>query len=81
MHAVEYISEDEQDIVIFAFHQGYCYDAIVPNIYPDGLQADGLYQVEGMEEIIHGSTLMNAGIENNMCGDFDSRFIRIRRIG
>lgn len=80
LHAVEYISEDEKEIVIFAFHQGYRYDAIVPNIYPAGLEEDALYQVEGMETALHGATLMRAGLENTMSGDFDSCFIRIRRV-
>ena len=80
LHAVEYVSADEQEIVIFAFHQGFCYDAAEPRIFPDGLQSEAVYQVEGMEESLHGRTLMKAGIETGMCGDFDSRMIRIKRI-
>lgn len=80
LHAVEYVSEDGQEAVIFAFHQGFCYDAVIPRIYPEGLQSEALYQVEGMEENLHGSTLMKAGIETGMCGDLDSHMIRIRRI-
>ncbi len=80
LHAVEYISESGEDIVIFAFHQGFCYDAAEPRVYPQGLCPEGVYQVEGMEGILHGSTLMGAGLETSLYGDFDSKFIHIRRV-
>lgn len=80
LHAVEYISRDENEIVIFAFHQGFCYDAVIPKVYPQGLCPDAVYQVEGMEQTLHGSTLMKAGLETFLYGDFDSKFIRIKRI-
>ena len=80
LHAVEYISGDEKEIVIFAFHQGFAYDTPEPRVYPQGLSADAVYQVEGMEGTLHGSTLMNAGLETGLYGDFDSKFIRIKRV-
>lgn len=80
LHAVEYIGPGEEEIVIFAFHQGYRYDAVSPRLYPQGLIPDALYQVEGMDKPVHGSTLMHAGISTLLGGDFDSRCIRIRRI-
>lgn len=80
LHAVEYVSQDGKDIVIFAFHQGFAYDVPEPKVYPEGLEPDGIYQVEGMEERLHGSTLMKAGLETGMGGDFDSRMIRMMRV-
>ncbi len=80
LHAVEYISRDEKEIVVFAFHQGFSYDAPEPKVYLQGLCPDALYRVEGMEGALHGSTLMNAGLETKLGGDFDSKFIRIRRV-
>ena len=80
LHAVEYISENGEDIVIFAFHQGFCYDAAEPKVYPQGLCPEAVYQVEGMEKTLHGSTLMNAGLETSLYGDFDSKFIHIKRV-
>lgn len=80
LHAVEYISENGEDIVIFAFHQGFSYDAAEPKVYPQGLCPEAVYQVEGMEETLHGSTLMKAGLETSLYGDFDSKFIRIKRV-
>lgn len=80
LHAVEYVSEDGKEAVIFAFHQGFIHDAVEPRLYPEGLEPDGVYQVEGMEGSLHGSTLMKAGLETGFGGDFDSRMIRIRRM-
>ncbi len=80
LHAVEYISENGEDIAIFAFHQGFCYDAPEPRVYPQGLCPQALYQVEGLENPLHGSTLMKAGLETSLYGDFDSKLIRIRQI-
>ncbi len=80
LHAVEYVGEDGGEAVIFAFYQGYRYEAACPRIYPRGLAADGVYQVEGQEAPLHGDTLMYGGIEGNMGGDFDSRLIRLKRI-
>lgn len=80
LHAVEYISENGEDIAIFAFHQGFCYDAPEPRVYPQGLCPQALYQVEGLENPLHGSTLMKAGLETSLYGDFDSKLFRIRRI-
>lgn len=83
LHAVEYLKEDGAEAVIFAFHQGFVYDALSPRIYPQGLEAEAQYRVEGMEGmegIFHGSTLMNAGLNAGMNGDFDSCLVRISRI-
>lgn len=80
LHAVEYIGGDGKDIVVFAFHQGFVYDAPEPRVYLQGLEPEGVYQVDGMEGRLHGSTLMNAGLETGLGGDFDSRMFRIRRV-
>lgn len=79
LHAVEYISTDEKEIVVFAFHQGFAYDAVQPRIYLQGLKPDAEYEVEGMEGKLHGSTLMYGGLKNSLYGDFDSCMIRIRK--
>jgi len=79
LHAVEYVSEDGKEIVVSVFHQGFCYDAAEPRVYLEGLEPDAVYQVEGMEGSLHGRTLMRAGLETGLEGDFDSRLIRVRR--
>lgn len=80
LHAVQYVSRDKKEIVVFAFRQGYQFGKVMPNLCLCGLDPDALYHVEGMEKRIHGSTLMKVGIETNLSGDFDSQLIRITRI-
>ncbi|MCD8106169.1 MAG: GH36 C-terminal domain-containing protein [Lachnospiraceae bacterium] len=65
-------------MVAFAFHQGFAFDAPEPRLYLEGLDPEGLYAVEGMDGKLHGSTLMGAGLETGLWGDFDSRMFRIR---
>ena len=80
LHAVEYVSGDGKEIVVFAFHQGFAYDAPEPRVHLRGLEPERIYRVEGMEGEFHGSTLMNAGLETGLGGDFDSRMFRISRV-
>lgn len=80
LHGIEYISRDEKEIVVFAFHQGSRFGVSVPKLYLQGLKEDALYRIEGTKEEFHGSTLMKAGIEPGLWGDFDSRLIKITRI-
>ena len=86
LHGVEYISKDEKEVVVFIFHQGSRFGSPNQNLYLQGLKADALYRIEGTEEKIHGSTkvhgstLMKAGLETGLWGDFDSRLIRLTQI-
>lgn len=79
LHAVEYISTDKNIVLVFAFYQGYQFGGVIPNLYPAGLDPDALYLVEGDQQPVHGSTLMNVGIEACFGGDFDSALIKIKR--
>lgn len=67
-----------RQIVPGAGHAGACGKAGLKCL--EGLEPEGIYQVEGMEEKLHGSTLMKAGLETGLGGDFDSRMIRIKRM-
>jgi alpha-galactosidase len=80
LHGVEYISKDEKEIVVFVFHQGNRFGSTNPILYLQGLNADALYRIEETEEKVHGSTLMKAGLETGLWGDFDSRLIRLTQI-
>jgi len=80
LHAVEYVSQDNSEVVVFAFRQGYQYAAEMPYLKLCGLDPDALYQMESQDSTLHGSTLMKAGIETGLWGDFDSRFIKMKRI-
>lgn len=77
IHAVEYVNQNEKEIIIFAFYHGYKFGGMMPNLILDGLDNDALYKVDGIEQLIHGSTLMKVGIETRLWGDFDSRLIKI----
>ncbi len=80
LHAVEYISQDDQDVLVFAFRQGYQFGKEMPNLKLQGLDPEALYQLEGEEKQLHGSTLMRVGLETDLSGDFDSRLLRLKRI-
>ncbi|MGF7144528.1 alpha-galactosidase [Anaerotaenia torta] len=80
LHAVEYISRDDSEVVVFAFRQGYEFGKEMPSLKLCGLDSQALYQIEGDDRVLHGSTLMRMGLETGLWGDFDSRFIRIRRV-
>ena len=80
LHAVEYISRDGGEVVVFAFRQGYEFGKDMPNLKLCGLDPQALYELEGEGRVLHGSTLMKAGLETGLWGDFDSRFLRIKRI-
>jgi alpha-galactosidase len=80
LHAVEYLSQDGKEIVVFAFRQGYQFGGVMPNLKLCGLDPKAVYQIDGMEQTIHGSTLMKVGVETHLWGDFDSQFIKIRCI-
>ena len=79
LHAVEYVSRDDSEVVAFAFRQGYQFGKDMPNLKLRGLDPDALYQFEGEDKLLHGSTLMKVGVETGLWGDFDSRFLRIKR--
>jgi alpha-galactosidase len=80
LHAVEYISQDQKEIIVFAFRQGYQFGGEMPNLLLSGLNPDALYQIDGFDKPIHGSTLMKVGIETSLSGDFDSQFLKITRV-
>jgi alpha-galactosidase len=80
LHAVEYISQDLKEIIVFAFRQGYQFGGVMPNLLFSGLSPDALYQIDGVDKRIHGSTLMKVGIETSLWGDFDSQLLRITRV-
>lgn len=80
LHAVEYISQDGGEVVVFAFRQGYQFGKDMPNLKLSGLEPEALYQLEEDGRQLYGSTLMKMGIETGLWGDFDSRFLRMKRI-
>lgn len=90
--AVQYVDLDGAHSVIFAFmrvHPGK--QTPMPNIlrwahprfsfrlYPRGLQPEMLYQMGEDSRLTSGESLMSAGVEIEMVGDYDSQLIQIHQ--
>jgi alpha-galactosidase len=76
--AVEYVSEDRSEALLFVFANGLTTDEIVPPIRLRGLDAKKRYSV-GEDKKIAGSTLMNAGLQVDIGGDFASKVIYLKK--
>ena len=73
-----YVSKDKSDAVLFVLGQSMQFRDVLPNIRPQGLDPDTVYQVDGYKPM-SGSGLMNIGVPVRLRGDFDSKLIRIRK--
>ncbi|MFC4455446.1 alpha-galactosidase [Deinococcus sonorensis] len=78
--AVQYVSKDRSEGVLFAFRTHMARPTILPPLYLRGLDADALYEVEGEPEPLSGAAWMHAGV-NVQLNDFESQVRRIRRLG
>lgn len=81
--AVQYVNADRTDSVVFAFRHAQRFGGRLPALRLAGLDEHVPYEVSvpGSGEppaILHGGTLMNAGLPLPLRGDFDSVLIRIR---
>lgn len=78
--AVQYVNEDQTESVIFVFLHAQQFGR-QSQLKLQGLDGSSLYEVMvGTDEsvLLHGSTLMHAGIPLQLRGDFDSAMIRIK---
>ena len=76
--AVQYISEDREEALVFVFADGLAtYETVFP-IRLQGLEANSRYVLNGSEDL-SGSTLMNAGVRRALAGDFASEVIYLRK--
>ncbi|WP_319633411.1 alpha-galactosidase [Paenibacillus psychroresistens] len=81
--AVQYVSQDGEEAVVFAFLHAQQFGAAMPRICLQGLEADASYQVDGLEGGVaqfKGKNLMHIGLNIKLTGDFDSKLIRLKRI-
>lgn len=78
--AVQYLSKDKAAGVLFAFRTHQPPPAPVPPLYLQGLDPEGLYTVEGFDEIRSGRAWMEAGLTIPL-EDFQSTLRRIKRKG
>ncbi len=79
LSALQYVSKDRAEGVLFAFRTFIPDPAQLPLIYLDGLDPDALYEVEGFPGSRSGQAWMKAGAQLDL-SDFQSTVRRIRRI-
>ncbi len=77
--AVQYVSKDRQESVLFAFRTHLPDPTILPPLTLRGLDPQALYTVEGFETPRSGLAWMKAGLQVAL-QDFQSTVRRIRRI-
>jgi alpha-galactosidase len=75
--AVQYVSVDRSDSVLFAFRTHLAEPARLPPLYPRGLDAEAVYTIEGQATPRSGRAWMRDGLRVTF-GDFESVVIRIR---
>jgi alpha-galactosidase len=77
--AVEYVSKDRCEAVLFAFRTHQARLVTLPMLRLRGLEPEARYAVEGLEEVRSGAAWMRLGIDL-VLGDFQSIIRRIRQV-
>ncbi|OPH58177.1 hypothetical protein BC351_24895 [Paenibacillus ferrarius] len=78
--SVMYVSESRDEAVVFAFLHSNNFADELPRIRLQGLDAQSVYHVEGIERPLSGKALMKIGIKVDLKGDFQSTILRIRKV-
>jgi alpha-galactosidase len=85
--AMQYISNDSQQAVVFAFLHSQQFGRSTPLLYLEGLSEDATYSVTTMDgklqeqaEKLSGAYLMHHGIQLRLRGDYDATAIRFDRV-
>jgi alpha-galactosidase len=85
--AVQYISPDSQQVVVFAFMHSQQFGRRTPLLYLEGLAEDATYSVssiddklENKRERLSGAYLMHQGIQLRLQGDYDATAIKLDRV-
>lgn len=76
----QYVTPDRDRSVVLAFGQALQFQHIIPAQRLRGLDPDATYDVEGYKPMT-GRALMSLGLPLELRGDFDSRLVRIDRVG
>ena len=84
--AVQYISESDEESVVFAFLHSQKFGDPCKRLKLQGLSKNSRYLVRtaGSEEsdrVYYGSTLMHIGLPLSLKGDFDSALLKIKKLG
>ncbi|GAC1538079.1 MAG: alpha-galactosidase [Herpetosiphon sp.] len=77
--AVQYVSKDASESVLFAFRTHLPPPAHLPLLYLRGLDAGAMYAIEGFRDVRSGQGWMKAGIVIEL-DDFESTVRRIRKV-
>ena len=87
LSAMEYISEDSQQIVVSAFLHSQQFGQSMPLLHLQGLAEDAMYAVsttdnklEDQAEKLSGAYLMHHGIQLRLRGDYDASAIKFDRV-
>jgi alpha-galactosidase len=78
--AVQYVSRDQRESVVFVFLHSQHYWQAAPRVYPHGLDPAGYYRVEGIAgeaRPVSGQSLMKVGLQPNLEGHFGSALIKL----
>jgi alpha-galactosidase len=78
--SVMYVSENQEDAVVFLFLHSNNFANELPRIRLQGLDEQTLYRVEGIEQHLSGKALMKMGIKVDIKGDFQSKLVRIHKM-
>ena len=85
--AVQYISRDNQQAVVFAFLHSQQFGRSVPVLHLEGLAKDAIYSVTTMDDKLQeqtqklsGAYLMQHGIQLRLRGDYDATAIKFDRV-
>ncbi len=77
--AVEYVSDNGNEVVVIAFLHSAKFGNRCPRIKLMGLDENCIYRIDGSEKCFHGSYLMRVGLQLPLKGDFDSELLRLHR--
>ena len=86
--AIQYVSKDEKQSVLFAFLRSQQYGRPAPAIRLRGLDEHGVYRVKALEsgklveklETASGAFLENHGLNLRLTGDYDSTSVLLERL-
>jgi len=85
--AMQYISQDNQQAVVFAFLHSQQFGRSMPLLHLQGLVEDAMYSVGAMNDKLQepaaklsGAYLMHHGIQLQLRGDYDTAAIKFDRV-
>jgi alpha-galactosidase len=85
--AVQYVSNDSQQVVVFAFLRSQQFGRSMPLLHLQGLPEDAMYSVSTIDdklerrtERLSGAYLMHHGIQLRLQGDYDATAIKLDRV-